>query len=67
MFEIALRRGLSAEGVRLVGQADVQGVAVEVGVHRDGGDAELPAGADDPDGDLPPVGDHDLAEHEEAF
>ena len=65
--EVALCRGLTAERVRLVGQAHVEGIAVEVGVDRDGGDAELPASADDPDGDLAPVGDHDLAEHEEAF
>ena len=61
--EVALGRGLAAERVGLVGEADVQGVAVEVGVHGDGGDAELPAGADDPDGDLAPVGDQDLGEH----
>ena len=58
--EVALGRGLAAEGVGLVGQADVQGVAVEVGVHGHGGDAQLLAGADDPDGDLAPVGDQDL-------
>ena len=57
--EVALGRGLAAEGVGLVGEADVQGVAVEVGVHGDGGDAELAARADDPDGDLAPVGDQD--------
>ena len=38
-------------------------VAVELGVHGDRGDAELAAGADDPDGDLAPVGDQDLVEH----
>ena len=41
----------------------MQRVAVEVGVHGDGGDAQLLAGADDPDGDLAPVGDQDLGEH----
>ena len=61
--EVALGRGLAAEGVGLVGQADVERVAVELGVHGDGRDAELPAGPDDPDGDLAPVGDQDLGEH----
>ena len=41
----------------------MEGVAVEVGVHGHGGDAELLAGTDDPDGDLAPVGDQDLGEH----
>ena len=65
--EVALGRGLPAEGVRLVGQADVQGVAVELGVHGDGGDPELAAGADDPHGDLASVGDQDLLEHAAPF
>ena len=65
--QIALRRGLTAERVRLVGQANVEGIPVEVRVHRHAGDAELAAGADDPDGDFSPVGYQDLAEHEEAF
>ena len=61
--EVALGRGLAAERVRLVGVADVQRVAVELGVDGDGGDAELAAGAHDPDGDLAAVGDQDFAEH----
>ncbi len=61
--EVALGRRLPAEGVGLVGEAHVQGVAVELGVHGDGGDPELPAGADDPHRDLPPVGDQDLGQH----
>ena len=38
------------------------GTRVPVGgrVDRDGLDAQLPAGADDPQGDLPAVGDEDL-------
>ena len=41
----------------------MEGVAVEFGVDGDGGDAELAAGADDPDGDLAAVGDQNLVEH----
>ena len=61
--QVALGRGLTAERVGLVGEADVQGVPVEIGVHRHRGDAQLLAGTDDPDGDLAPVGDEDLREH----
>ena len=65
--EVALGRGLAAERVGLVGQADVQGVSVELGVHGHGGDAELAAGADHAHGDLGPVGDQDLGEHGRMF
>ena len=41
----------------------MQGVAVELGVHGDGGDAELTRGADDAHGDLAAVGDEDLLQH----
>ena len=41
----------------------MQGVAVELGVHRHGGDPELASGADDPHGDLATVGDQDLLQH----
>ena len=61
--EVALGRGLAAERVRLVGEADVEGVAIEFGVHRDGRDAELAGGPDDADGDLATVGDQDLCQH----
>ena len=62
--EVALGRGLAAERVRLVGEADVERLAVELGVHGDGLDAELACGADDAHGDLATVGDQDLLEHE---
>ncbi len=56
--------GLGGEGgpdpERLVGHLHVQGVAVRVGVDRDGGEPEVPAGPDDADRDLAPVGDQDL-------
>ena len=64
--EVALGRGDPAQGVGLVGQADVERPPVEVGVHRDRGDAQLLAGADDPHRDLGPVGDEDFPEHERA-
>ena len=61
--EVALGGGLPTEGVGLVGEADVQGVAVEVGVHGHRGDAHLLACTDDSDSDLAAVGDEDLVEH----
>ncbi len=61
--EIALGRGLAAERVGLVGVANVEGVAVELGVDRDGGDPELATRAHDPHRDLSAVGDEDFGEH----
>ena len=61
--EVALGRGLPAERERLVGEPDVQRVAIELGVDRDGLDAELASGADDAHGDLAAVGDQDLLQH----
>src|SRR5690606_15240070 len=51
---------------RLVGVAQVQEVAIGLGVHRDRLDAELLAGAHDPQGDLPAVRDQDASEHVQA-
>ncbi len=65
--QVALGRGLAAEGICLVGHADVQGVAIELGVHRHGGDTQLPTGTDDPHGDFGAVGDQDLVEHAVPF
>ena len=52
-----------AEGNGLVGLGDERGVAVGVGEHGDGGDAHGPGGAEDPGGDLAPVGDQQLGDH----
>ena len=48
--------------LRPVGQADVQGVGVGVGVNRDRRDAQLATGADDADGDLAAVRDEQAPE-----
>ena len=50
--EVALRCRLAAEGVGLVGHADMQGVSVEVGIHGHRADAELAARPDHPNGDF---------------
>ena len=51
-----------ADEHRLVGQTHVLPVAVGLGEHRHRADLHLAAGADDPAGDLAPVGDQDLAD-----
>ncbi len=61
--EVALRRSLPAQGKSLVGEADMEGVAIEFAVDRNGLDAQLSGGPDDPDGDLSTVGDQDLGKH----
>jgi hypothetical protein len=55
------RRGADMDG--LVGLAHMQRVAVGIGIDRDGGDAELLRGADDPAGDLAAIGYEDFLEH----
>ena len=62
--EVALGRGPAAQGVRLVGKTDVQSVAVELGVDRDGRDPEFAAGPDDPHRDLAAIRDQHLLEHD---
>ena len=61
--EVALRRRRRADAHALVGEAHVHRVGVGGRVHRDGGDAQLPAGAQDAQRDLAAVGDQDLLEH----
>ena len=60
VLQVALGGGLTAQRVGLVGEADVEGVAVEIGVDGDGGDAHLLARTDDTDSDFATVGDENL-------
>jgi hypothetical protein len=60
--EVGVGRAHAVERVRLVGEADVQGFAVRVGVDGDGGDRGVRTGASDADGDLAAVGDEDLGD-----
>src|SRR5437763_8030229 len=57
---VRLRR---ADGYRLVGLGDERQPGIDVGVHRHGVHAEPARGADDPAGDLSPVGDQQRADH----
>ena len=61
--QVALGGRRRADADALVGEAHPHGGRVRLGVHGDGGDAHLLAGAVDPKRDLAPVGDEDLVEH----
>ena len=61
--QVAVGAARRADADVLVGEPHVQRVLVGLGVDRDGLDAELAAGADDPQGDLAAVGDEDFLEH----
>jgi hypothetical protein len=58
--EVRLGRCAAPEGDGLVGHTHVERTGVDVGVDGHGADPEPLAGADDPDGDLPPVGHQQL-------
>ena len=62
--EIAFARGGGADRVGLVGEADVEGFAIDFAEDGDGTDAEFAAGAEDADCDFSSVGDQDFFEHE---
>ena len=54
--QVAFAAGGSADADRVVGHLGVHRVCVRLRVDGDGADVQLPAGADDPDGDLPAIG-----------
>lgn len=62
-IQIRLCRGLSPKCVCLVGESNVEGVAVEFAVDSDGGDAEFTTGANDSYGNFAPVGDEYFRKH----
>ena len=59
--EVAGRRGVTAQGERLVGRADMQRVPVRVGVDGYARDPGVPAGPGNADSDFATVGDEHLA------
>ncbi len=61
--EIAIFGGRRANADALVGKAHMHGVGIGGGMHRDGFDAQLLAGAQDPERDFAAVGDEDFIEH----
>ena len=62
LVEVAVPGGGAAEGVGLVGDLDVQGITVGVGIDGDRGDRAVGARPGDADRDLPTIGDEDLAD-----
>ena len=61
--QVALARGRRPDRPGLLGQLDVQRIAVGFGINGDGGDPEAARGADHPAGDFTAIGDQDLREH----
>jgi hypothetical protein len=61
--EVALARGRRADADRFVGELDVFRFGVGFGMHGHRAHAEFAAGAQDAQGDLPAVGNKNLAEH----
>jgi hypothetical protein len=61
--QIAVARRRRADADALVGELHMHGVGVGGGMHRDGRDAQLLAGAQHAQRDLAAVGDEDLLEH----
>ena len=62
-LQVALGAGSGADADGLIGELDVHGVDVRLGIDGDGFDIEFLAGADDAEGDFTAVGDEDFAEH----
>src|SRR6185369_4863631 len=61
--QVGLAGGGRAEQHGLVGEADVAGVGVGLGIDGDGADAHAAGGFDHSTSDLPAVGDQNLVEH----
>ncbi len=61
--EIAFARRGRADGVGFIGEADVQGFAVDITEDGDGANAQFAAGAQDAHGDFAAIGDQNFFEH----
>ena len=66
-IQVAGGGGPGADAHGLVGEADMQGVLVGIGVDGDCGYSHVAAGAHHPNGDLAPVGYEDFVKHESCF
>ncbi len=62
-IEIGLGGGGRADGIGLVGFADVEGGAIYLRVDGNGGDSHFVAGTNDPHGDLAAIRDENFLEH----
>ena len=61
--QIALRRRWRPDGDRGVGHLHMQGIAIRLGIDRDGLNTHAARGFDDPAGDLAAIGNQDSLEH----
>ncbi len=61
--QVAFAAGAFADADGFVGQLDVHGVGVRLGIDGDGADVEFLAGADDADGNFPAVGYQNFFKH----
>ncbi len=63
LVQIAVPRGGRSDAHAFIGQAHMHRVGIGGGMHGDGGDAEVPAGAEYPERDFAAIGDQDFFEH----
>jgi hypothetical protein len=64
--QVAQVRWRRADAYRLVGQLDVFGIGIGLGVHNDGLDTQFAAGALDAESNLPAICDQYLFKHQDA-
>jgi hypothetical protein len=62
-FQIAFLARCRSDADRLIGELDVHGIDIRLGIDGDRFDSEFAAGADDAKGDFTAVGDQDAFEH----
>ena len=61
--KVAFDRRSGAYRVCFIGEADVQGFAIDIAENGGGADAQLAAGAQNAHGNLSAIGDQDFSEH----
>jgi hypothetical protein len=54
---------LTAKCICLIGQTHVKGIAIELGIDRNGGNSHLSGSSDYSDSDFAAVGDKDFLQH----
>ncbi len=63
LIQIAVGGGGGAGVPGLVGQVDMECVAIQFRIHANGANPHLPRGADHPDRDLAAIGDEETLHH----
>jgi hypothetical protein len=62
-IEVALGCCLAAKGIRLISETHVKGIAIKLGVDRNGGNSHLSGSSDNTDGNFAAIGDKDFLQH----